>query len=114
MESQSSEIKNQLCNHGWKIADRALRPTWWADEVWRLESIWSPIGACAFLTFLVDPQNDDNDRKKGRDVWAVKASPREPDSYQRSADEYELALGRGWKAELPELFAKLDRFRNGA
>ena len=38
---------------------------WWADEVWKLKSTWSPEGVVVYLTFLVDPQHEGN-RKKER------------------------------------------------
>lgn len=81
---------------------------WWADEIWRLRSTWSPVGATAFVTFLVDPQNDDHDRQKGVDVWAVAASCRRPLSKNV---ETALCLGSGWRNDLPTLLDTLDCFR---
>jgi hypothetical protein len=86
MKAQRVEIESLLAEHGWNIAgveDQALE--WWADEIWVLESAWSPVGAQAYVTFLVDPQSPPN-RKKGQDVWAVKASAVRPVDWLTRAD----------------------------
>lgn len=87
-------------------------PEWWADEIWRLESAWSPVGARAYVTFLVDPQSSTRNRKKGQDVWAVKASPVRPVGWLNGAGEFTLGLGPGWKEELPGFFQHLIMLRN--
>src|SRR4051794_26161144 len=46
---------------------------WWADEIWELSSRWSPEGAVAFITFLVDPLRE-RLREKGQGVWAAGCS----------------------------------------
>ena len=83
---------------------------WWADEMWLLESVWSPVGSCAYLTFLVDPQAS-NSRKKGASVWAVKASLGKPTTWLSEGD-CTLSLGQGWKEEMSEFFAYLAMLRS--
>lgn len=43
---------------------------WWADEIWKLRSVWPPTEARAYITFLVDPQWEGN-RRKGQGVWGM-------------------------------------------
>lgn len=115
MNAQRAEIENQLGKHGWHIVvleSHALE--WWADEIWRLESAWSPVGAQAYVTFLVDPQSSTftRNRKKGQYVWAVQASPDIPVDRLIVTGEFTLSLGQGWKERLPEFLEHLDALRN--
>ena len=112
MKAQKAEIQSQLSKRGWNIVeveDDGLE--WWADEVWRLESAWSPVGAHAYVTFLIDPQSSARNRKKGQDVWAVKASPVRPVDWLKGVGEFTLSLGQGWKVELPDFFEHLATLR---
>ena len=112
MEAQRAEILKRLGRHGWELSeveDEMLE--WWADEVWLLESVWSPPGARAYVTFLVDPQSDTRNRKRGHGIWAVKASAARPTDWLAEEGEYTLSLGRGWEEELPHLFEYLDALR---
>ncbi len=110
MKAQREKILNQLSAHGWKavpLEDYELE--WWADEIWMLESIWSPIGTTAYITFLVDPQIPHiRARKKGESVWAVMTS-----RYRNVEEEvFEMSLKQGWEKRLPEFFEHLDKIRN--
>ena len=64
MQAQRTELLNQLPEHGWRVASVEENLEWWADEMWLLESEWSPVGGLAYVTFLVDPHFDGS-RKKG-------------------------------------------------
>ena len=101
---------NQLPEHGWRVAEVGEELEWWADEMWVLESVWTPAGGRAYVTFMVDPQFD-GVRKKGEAVWAVMASPGRPDSRLNVEGEFTLSLGRGWKRRLPEFFEHLSALR---
>src|SRR5688572_21040420 len=81
METQRTELLNQLPKHGWNVVsieEDSLE--WWADEMWVLESVWSPVGSRAYVTLLVDPQAPVN-RKKGTYVWAAKVSFSKPNRW---------------------------------
>jgi hypothetical protein len=111
MQAQRQELFNQLPEHGWRLANQEEELEWWADEMWRLESLWSPVGSLAYVTFLVDPMSD-GERKKGEDVWAVMASSIKPVSRLEVEGEFTLSLGRGWKQELPTFFQHLAALRS--
>jgi hypothetical protein len=111
MQAQRTELLSQLPEHGWRVASVEENLEWWADEMWLLESVWSPVGSHAYVTFLVDPQFDSN-RKKGEAVWAVMASPAKPDSRLDVEGEFTLSLGQGWKNRLPDFFAHLSALRS--
>lgn len=111
MQAQRQELFNQLLEHGWRVANQEEGLEWWADEMWRLESLWSPVGSLAYVTFLVDPMSD-GDRKKGEDVWAVMASSTKPLSRLKVEGEFTLSLGGGWKQEMPTFFKHLAALRS--
>ena len=106
MQAQRQELLNQLAGHGWRVASQEEELEWWADEMWRIESLWSPVGSLAYVTFLVDPQSH-HERKRGEDVWAVMASIARPVSRLNVEGEFTVSLGRGWKRELPAFFEHL-------
>jgi hypothetical protein len=114
MKNQRAEILIQLPRHGWQVVpveDHALE--WWADEMLRLESIWSPVGSHAYVTFLVDPQSPHHrTRKKGESVWAVMASAEKPSAWQSADQSFTLSLGQGWEQRLPEFFGHLAKLRD--
>ena len=71
ISTQRDEVAAALLETGWRLAERQLPAEhWWLDELWTLESVWSPQGRRAYLIFLVDPQWD-GPRRFGEGVWAV-------------------------------------------
>ena len=111
MQTQRTELLSQLSAHGWRATISEEDPGWWADEIWLLESEWSPVGGRAYVTFLVDPQFD-GDRRKGEAVWAVMASAVKPKSRLQVEGEFTLSFGQGWKKRLPDFFDHLSTLRS--
>ncbi len=111
METQRTELLNQLPKHGWSLVSvEEDYLDWWADEMWVIESVWSPVGSRAYVTFLVDPQAPIS-RKKGAYVWAAKVSLSKPNKWLPEEGEFTLSLGQGWKKEMPDFFAHLSALR---
>jgi hypothetical protein len=110
MQAQRQELFNQVHEQGWRIVDQEQQPDWWADELWQLESLWSPVGSLACVTFLVDPMSDAS-RLKGEHVWAVSGSRTKPASRREAEAEFTLSLGQGWKERLPEFLNHLAALR---
>jgi hypothetical protein len=114
MLTQRTELAKQLPRNGWQIVnleDSSLE--WWADEIWLIESLWSPKGFRLYLIFLVDPMAD-SQRAKGQNVWAVGTSIERPDDRQSAEGKPLLSLGHGWRSHLAEFFADLSGLRNQA
>jgi hypothetical protein len=84
---------------------------WWADEIWELSSIWSPSGAKAYLTFLVDPMHDGN-RVKGQKVWGLGCSKNHPDSRYTAESGGTISLGKSFKNHFLDFTLKLDGLRD--
>jgi hypothetical protein len=92
----------RLDANGWCVDAVVARDDldWWAAEVWRLKSSWSPQAFTLFLTWLVDPMNEPRawravaslaplaDRFE-RGIGSVDASP-----FLEEADAFCAALAR--------------------
>jgi hypothetical protein len=112
VQTQRDVILEQVERHGWAVTELDDYPLdWWADEIWLLKSVWSPLGATAYLTFLVDPQAAIK-RKKGADVWAVSASRIKPLERLEAESRFILGLGSGWRENLPGLLEYLNALRH--
>ena len=59
--------------NGWSISISELPcDCWWAKDIWRLESTWSPTDSHVFMTFLLDPISDhDRNNPPDTNIWAV-------------------------------------------
>ena len=104
----------QISAQGWTLVElEDWELEWRADEMWLLESVWSPIGARAYLTFLVNPSIEDwQHRKKGEEVWSVEVSQVKPESRYSTPDSFVMSLNQGWQKELPEFVKHLSLLRD--
>jgi hypothetical protein len=101
MITQQKGLLDAFAEAGWELAGAQELDAWWADEVWLMRSVWSPQGCQFYLTFLVDPQTDPHrQRRKGENVWAVKASAALPARWQTADGEFTFNLGHGWAERL--------------
>lgn len=113
MTPQQTELLHRLSEAGWELAGTEELDQWWADEVWRVRSVWSPETAQFFLTFLVDPHLDlHRKRKPGEGVWAVLGSDSLPTRWQGSEGQITFALGHGWSERLKDFVTSLSAFRH--
>jgi hypothetical protein len=77
MRAQLNQLESLLPAEGWVLLVRETPGDWWLDELWILESSWSPVGLRAYISVLVDPQGP-VERRKGEGVWAVAVTARRP------------------------------------
>ena len=102
MEFQRQIIREKLIENGWTITElEKVELDWWANEMWQLESIWSPIGKTAFVTFLLEPENMEY-------VWEIMASEEKP---VNRFGNFTLPL-KGWEKELTEFIKYLSEIRS--
>jgi hypothetical protein len=106
VKKQALALRKALSSHGWAVAEveQPFENEWWAAEIWRIESEWSPKGVGAHLAFLVDPQGGPGD------VWAVSGSRERPAERAINSDPT-MRLMNVWQQELPEFVNGLSRFR---
>ncbi|NLC23461.1 MAG: hypothetical protein GX776_03165 [Oxalobacter sp.] len=114
MEHHVIEIRNLLAELGWHINPVDLVSLeWWADEMWVLESVWSPQGKQAWLTFLVDPLIANSaTRQKGESVWAIMLTTQKPWNWQDDHTGFTMSLGRQREKAMKRLDAWLKGYRN--
>ena len=108
MHTQQREIEAILADEGWIIVERQRQPEWWLDEVWELESAWSPTGTRAYVSFLVDPQAPIQ-RTEGTDVWAVCVTPQAPAGGATAEEPVPL---KGWSKRRQEVRERIRGLRS--
>lgn len=105
MEFQKQTILEKITEIGWKVTElEKYKLDWWANEMWLLESVWTPIGKTAFVTFLLEPENM-------RYIWSILATEEKPVNWCGNPKSFSLSL-KGWEKELPEFIKFLSEIRN--
>ena len=94
MTRQQRQIDEMLSSEGWQIVDRQSNPSWWLAEVWVLESISTPAGGRAYLSFLVDPKCAGTG-ESGDQVWALSLSHEGPAITPMGVDV--VSLRQNWE-----------------
>jgi hypothetical protein len=80
----------------------------WFDEIWVLESRWSPHGFTLFLTFFVDPQPGNPNP-----FWLIGTSFELPKSSSEAQGEPSLKVTPNWRNDLAPFVASLNALRLG-
>src|SRR5688572_14841602 len=112
MESQKKQLEDALQQSGWRIAEREqISSDWWADEIWTIESTWSPMGRTLFLTFLVDLMQSGT-RRPGENVTAIGCSVTRPRHREEAAGEPLIYLRPSWEKNLPGFVSRLKELRD--
>jgi hypothetical protein len=117
MTTQRDKLLELMPCHGWEVTSidddwSNSGSGWFIDELWEVESAWSPRGLKVWVMFVVDPQTSNPlERKKGQGVYAVKAARRKPTGWGIEDDEVGLYLNNGWEDRLPEFFDRLSALR---
>ena len=110
MRLQDDLLKN-LERNGWTVTRREGEQDWqaWFDEIWVLESRWSPHGFTLFLTFLVDPQPGNPNP-----FWLIGTSSKLPKNSSEANGEPSLMVTPNWINDLPQIVAGLNELRRAA
>ncbi|HKQ73219.1 MAG TPA: hypothetical protein VJ810_05785 [Blastocatellia bacterium] len=118
MITQRNKLFELLPQYGWEVINiedqlrGSIGRDWFVDELWEVESIWTPKGLKVWIIFLIDPQTPNlRERVKGQGVWAVKAGLRKPPESRIGDAEVYLSLNVGWEKRLPEFFSHLADLR---
>ena len=111
MKTLNAKLADYLEVDGWDLVhDHTQDLEWWADEIWQLKSLWSPVGTEVFVTFLVDPMWEGN-REKGQGVWAVGCSASFPLN-RDEADRGGILRLKASKEEIEEFIQLVSGFRD--
>ena len=107
MEAQRNELLELAEKSGWKATELDNYDFHkWSMETWRLESTWSPIGATAYVSFLIDPQSD----VQNPYAWAIEVSDEKP-VYGKQRNHFEVSL-KQWKNEKNHFLKFLEEIRS--
>jgi hypothetical protein len=105
------ELLERLGAFGWKVGERLTpEPGGWADALWRVESLWAPVGAQCFLVALTDPMFE-GFRTPGEGLWALSARAQRPRNRIEADGGLFLKLARGWDQRLADFVRGLRQFR---
>jgi hypothetical protein len=99
------QLLEMLERRGWSVTRHSAELEWWADEIWAVESIWSPSGFTLYLTFLNDPQPGSQEP-----FLAVGTCPHWPQNMDEAGEDPYIAF-YGWVQALPQFVDDLDRLR---
>lgn len=107
MEAQRNEMLESAEKNGWKATELDNYDFHrWSMETWLLESVWSPIGATAYVSFLIDPQSDFQNPY----AWAIEVSAEKP-IYGEERNCFTVSL-KQWKNEKNDFLQFLEELRN--
>lgn len=105
MDSQRNELIALAAEHGWTATKTDNFDAHdWSVETWELESLWSPVGTKAYVTFPIDEHI-----YRERKPWAIMVTA-EPPVSAPAADYFQTSLIQ-WKNETGKFISFLDRVR---
>jgi hypothetical protein len=110
---QQRQIEALLSRNGWRVVARERFATdRWLDEMWTIESEWTPAGQRAFVLFLVAPDSAERYRPPGRDVKMVAVTRTPPELNTRHWGP-EVYLRPRWETNgLPALASMIEGLRD--
>ena len=112
MLAQRNQLEQALPGQGWRILRRVSTPdSWWLEEAWLVESTWSPVGSCACISFVIDPEAT-SQRSRGEKILTI-AVTKELPAWQPPWDA-QVFLRPGWerRESLQEVLGLLANLRD--
>jgi hypothetical protein len=106
--TQKETIRKEIEANGWEIF-AVTTDDWRENEVWRLESVRTPVGFEAFLIFENDPLSYD---EKISEPWAVRIVAARPTANPGKTGDFLLSLKNKWQENLLGLIEYLVKLRN--
>jgi hypothetical protein len=108
IESVAQQLASLLPDAGWQVVSKEVDPNGIEDEVWRIQSTWSPQGAAAYLSFVI---NRHPPITKGK-IWMVRASRNHPESGDPERhDDLRFYFEKQWIQRFPDFVKSLGCFR---
>lgn len=102
-------LKNRVVQDGWHVENIEIPSDhWWAYEIWKITSVWSPVGKTAFLVLAFDPMPDD-EKPNEENVTSIILSSELPRAWN---DGLTIYIKPKWERGLIEFFEALPKFRD--
>ena len=114
MKPYKEQLLELLSNAGWELVEIDDFTEWWAEEHWRISSRKHHWGTELWLSFLVDPMYEGNDKSSA--VWAVQAATTKPTSrpVNDGNEVATLVLSKGHYRENTRKFVEeINGYRDG-
>lgn len=110
--SRFAQVAEELRKAGWSLMPLELASDcWWATEIWELKSKWTPIGATAHLSFLVNPLEEfDPNNVPDKAVWAIGLSKDLPQDWA-DTEQAVIPIKRRMKDAIAEIVAEAAELR---
>lgn len=105
-ETDKHNLEAELNQSGWQLSWRECE-NWWEHECWELASTCRPVGAKAFMTFLIDPQNRSQHVSS---VWAVIIT-RERPSDRMGNNQITIPVRPRWPERIKKIAAATNQLR---
>ena len=103
-----------LTSAGWIVEYREVSDLeWWADEIWRIRSIWHPTDFSLYLTFLVDRSHDGN-RAKDQAVRSLGASISRPSMPTAEVMLVEVYIKPKFESRIKQFIEDIGKLRDDA
>ncbi|MEO0771904.1 MAG: hypothetical protein AAFZ04_01850 [Pseudomonadota bacterium] len=102
-------LQKKLEARGWQV--ERIQPEsndWWSFQIWKLDSLWSPIGLETRLSFIIDPQLES---LKEENVWTLSILEKPHDYY---SDSKAIDFNARKNADFEQLVEYLDSWRSKA
>ncbi len=105
-------LSDALTTEGWTIEQAELESyCWWAKEIWRLKSTWSPFGKTIYLSLIMDPSGDfDIHNPPDSSVWDIGLSHDIPE-HNRDPKMHTFQILRRIKDKIPQVVATANAMR---
>ncbi len=118
MFAQQNIVKALLPERGWEVVETQRPNDDWIIEVWLIKSIWTPTGCYVFITFDVDPQREDRNRKSDG-YWGMNLTLNQPDYWNidkfdvgvRDDEFFSIFLRTHFEKSIPEIIDSLNKLR---
>jgi hypothetical protein len=107
MEAQRNELIKLAEANGWKVTELDNYDFQrWSMETWLLESLWSPIGATAYVSFLINEECISSNLF----AWAIEVSGEKP-VWGKERTRFIVSLTQ-WKNKKNDFLSFLSEVRN--
>lgn len=111
MKTYTQKVEDYVECDGWDVQSKhTMDLECWADEIWVLSSSWSPYGASAYLTFLVDPVHVGN-RNKGQFVWGLGCSKTFPSNREHAESCATISFNKDFKHNMMDFQLAMESLR---
>ena len=118
MFAQQNKLKELFDKHGWELIETQIPNYDWIAEIWAIKSAWSPTDCYVFISYWVDDQWEDRNRKKDG-VSKINISLKLPEYWQndkinvdiQDEEDFSIYIKPNFEKRIPEIFESLNYLR---